>query len=126
VVKKTAKRILPVKPKQFELSPVHSHKRKERPKLNFGELDQAGWNRKIENDARGSFQETEELRQQVNTIENLGKIKESAKANIEGQVKNLSNKPFQRWTPQETEAFKELSPALQKHILKENEKRTGR
>jgi len=112
--------------KKFELNVVHAHKQKERPSLKFGELDQSGWNRKIENDARGSFQETEELRNQVNTIENLGKMKESQKANIEGQIKQLSKTSFQRWTPTQVEEFKKLNPKLQRHILEANEKRTGR
>jgi hypothetical protein len=118
-----------IKTKPFELKPTHDYKtltdREIDEKRTAHKMGAATWNNNLEHQFHRSFQGTETQREQEQLNNNLPKIKESIKANIEGQIKNLSNKPPHEWTPQESEAFRELSPELQEHITKQNKKRFG-
>lgn len=118
-----------IKTKPFpEISPVHEHKEKKRPEINMNE-DVTAWNRHQENKLKEEFKQDQELSEQANYIEHQEEIeahqKDVIRSGIEGTIRNLSNKPSHEWTPQESEAFNGLSPALQEHITKQNKKRFG-
>lgn len=114
-----------IKTKPFpEMSPVHNHKQKERPKINMLQ-DQGAYNRKVENDARRSFRETEELRNQSETMVDIPKIREGAKADINNKVKRLLNTPAHKRTHDEDVLYENLPKNLQKLIDEKHKQRHG-
>lgn len=83
------------------------------------------YNRKVENEARKGFRQTQKTREQLQFIEDLPKFKAGKEASLRATIKRLTSKPANKWTPQETEAYQELSPRLRRHIDKKHKKRFG-
>jgi len=83
------------------------------------------YNRKVENEARKAFRQTQKTREQLQFIEDLPKFKAGKEASVKATIEKLTSKPINKWTPQETEAYQEFSPKLQRQIDKKRKKRFG-
>jgi len=84
---------------------------------------QSQYNRKVENQAKKSFEDIDKLREQVEFIENLPNFKSRKTASIKALTTKLVNTPLQRWTPKQTEHFKGLGSKLKQEILRRKEKK---
>lgn len=114
-----------IKTKPFKPNYVtHDHREKKRTEVNMLQ-DQGSWDRKIENEARQSFQETEKLREKAETMVDINKIREGVKADINNKVKRLLNLPTHKWTNKEDVLYENLPKDLQKLIDKKHKKRHG-